>query len=202
MLALHLPLGLAAMTGSVFLDFYALRGRSLNKITKVFHVSAFASLLWALTIILGIVFHTLLSKTTSPTSYVVGVAYQDYKQIFAGPRWRKLSDAGARVQRLLWASTSTKNPAYRDVMYVEELIGPDTINTMPPETLAAFREHGAVRPSLEENVAAAVNMMAILPHFGISLDDVTTKLTAEGVSALRRALADYSPPSKRNAQPI
>ena len=109
------------------------------------------------------------------------LAYQDYKQIFAGPRWRKLSDAGARVQRLLWASTSTKNPAYRDVMYVEELIGPDTINTMPPETLAAFREHGAARPSLEENVAAAVNMMAILPHFGISLDDVTTKLTSEGV---------------------
>jgi len=109
------------------------------------------------------------------------LAYQDYKQIFAGSRWRKLSDAGARVQRLLWASTSTKNPAYRDVMYIEELIGHDTVNTMPPETLAAFRDHGAIRPSLEENVAAAENMMALLSQFGISLDDVTTKLTSEGV---------------------
>jgi len=109
------------------------------------------------------------------------LAYKDYKGIFAGPRWRKLSDAGARVQRLLWASTSTKNPAYRDVMYIEELIGPDTVNTMPPETLAAFRDHGVMRPSLEENVAAADTMMFTLSHFGISLDDVTTKLTSEGV---------------------
>jgi len=109
------------------------------------------------------------------------LAYADYKTIFAGPRWRKLHEAGARVQRLLWASTSTKNPAYRDVLYVEELIGRDTINTMPPETLAAFRDHGAVRSTLEENLAAAENMMAKLSQFGISLDEVTTKLTSEGV---------------------
>jgi transaldolase/glucose-6-phosphate isomerase len=118
------------------------------------------------------------------------LAYRDYNEIFAGPRWRKLSDSGARVQRLLWASTSTKNPAYRDVVYVEELVGRDTVNTMPPETLAAFRDHGAVRPSLEENVAAAENMMAVLSHFGISLDDVTTKLTSEGVKLFADAFDD------------
>ena len=110
------------------------------------------------------------------------LAYQDYKRIFSGSRWAKLREAGARVQRVLWASTSTKNPAYRDVLYVEELVGRDTINTMPPETLAAFRGHGTARPSLEENVAAAENMTALLSHFGISLEEVTTKLTSEGVT--------------------
>jgi transaldolase / glucose-6-phosphate isomerase len=109
------------------------------------------------------------------------LAYQDYQRFFSGPRWRKLQDSGARVQRLLWASTSTKNPSYRDVLYVEELIGADTINTMPPETMDAFREHGSVRPSLEENIAAAENVLAMLAQYGISLDEVTTKLTAEGV---------------------
>ena len=118
------------------------------------------------------------------------LAYQDYKRIFAGPRWRKLSDAGARVQRLLWASTSAKNPAYRDVVYVEELIGADTVNTLPPETLEAFRDHGAIRPSLEENIAAAENMLALLGQCGISLDAVTTKLTAEGVQLFADSFDD------------
>ena len=109
------------------------------------------------------------------------LAYQDSKRLFASERWRKLRDSGARVQRLLWASTSTKNPAYRDVLYVEELIGADTINTMPPETMDAFREHGSIRPSLEENITAAENLLAMLAQFGISLDEVTAKLTVEGV---------------------
>jgi transaldolase / glucose-6-phosphate isomerase len=118
------------------------------------------------------------------------LAYQDYKRLFAGPRWSKLRRAGARVQRLLWASTSTKNPSYSDVMYVEELIGPDTINTMPPETMDAFRDHGTLRPSLEENIAAAENQLATLGQFGISLEAVTTKLTADGVKLFAEAFDD------------
>jgi len=118
------------------------------------------------------------------------LAYQDYKGLFAGPRWEKLRAAGARVQRLLWASTSTKNPAYRDVLYVEELIGPDTVNTVPPETLDAFRDHGEVRNSLEENVDAADAALAALSRFGISLDAITTKLTTEGVQLFAEAFDD------------
>jgi len=118
------------------------------------------------------------------------LAYQDYKRLFAGPRWQKLRDAGARVQRLLWASTSTKNPVYRDVLYVEELIGRDTINTMPPETLDAFRDHGHVRESLEENIAAADAALTALSRFGISLDAVTTQLTADGVRLFADAFDD------------
>jgi transaldolase/glucose-6-phosphate isomerase len=109
------------------------------------------------------------------------LAYEDYKRIFSGARWEKLRAQGARTQRLLWASTSTKNPAYPDTLYVEELIGRDTINTMPPETMDAYRDHGRPRPSLEENIAAARHVLATLAHFGISLDEVTTKLTADGV---------------------
>jgi transaldolase/glucose-6-phosphate isomerase len=109
------------------------------------------------------------------------LAYADYKRIFSGPRWEKLRSEGARTQRLLWASTSTKNPAYPDTLYVDELIGSDTINTMPPETMEAYRDHGKPRPSLEENIAAAQHVLATLAHFGISLDDVTTKLTRDGV---------------------
>jgi transaldolase / glucose-6-phosphate isomerase len=109
------------------------------------------------------------------------LAYRDFKQLFAGARWEALRRRGARVQRLLWASTSTKNPAYRDVLYVEELIGPDTVNTMPPETMEAFRDHGTVRPRLEESVAEAERDLATLERSGISLDAVTAALTEEGV---------------------
>jgi transaldolase/glucose-6-phosphate isomerase len=118
------------------------------------------------------------------------LAYQDYKQLFAGPRWEALKQKGARVQRLLWASTSAKNPAYRDVVYVEELIGPDTVNTVPPETLDAFRDHGQVRMSLEENVETADSMLAMLDRFGIALDSVTTKLIEEGVQLFAEAFDD------------
>jgi transaldolase/glucose-6-phosphate isomerase len=130
------------------------------------------------------------------------LAYQDYKKLFAGPRWSKLANAGARVQRLLWASTGTKNPAYSDVLYVEELIGPDTVNTVPPETLDAFRDHGRVRPSLEENVAAAESVLATLGRFGIALDTVTSKLTEEGVQLFAEAFDDLlaAVESKRAAQ--
>ena len=109
------------------------------------------------------------------------LAYQRYKRLFAGARWEKLQAKGARVQRLLWASTGTKDKNYSDVLYVEELIAPDTVNTIPPPTMDAFRDHGKVRPSLEENIEQAKQTMAALERFGISIDDVTAKLVEEGV---------------------
>lgn len=109
------------------------------------------------------------------------LAYRRYKGLFSGGRWERLKARGARVQRLLWASTGTKNPDYSDVLYVEELIGGDTINTMPPATMDAFRDHGRVRPSLEEKVEEAERVMATLDRCGISIDAVTAKLTEEAV---------------------
>jgi len=109
------------------------------------------------------------------------LAYQSYKRIFAGPRWEALAAKGARRQRLLWASTSVKNPRYRDVMYVEELIGADTIDTMPVETLTAFRDHGKVRPTLEADLEGAKATLAELEAAGISLRAVTDDLIVEGI---------------------
>jgi transaldolase/glucose-6-phosphate isomerase len=109
------------------------------------------------------------------------LTYLRYQRIFSGPRWQTLAAQGAQTQRVLWASTSTKNPAYRDVMYVEELIGPDTVNTMPPATIDAFRDHGKLRNSLTEDVAGAQNVMDNLARTGISIKEVTTKLTDDGV---------------------
>jgi transaldolase len=109
------------------------------------------------------------------------LAYDSYKRIFSGPRWQALTAQGAQPQRLLWASTGVKNPNYRDVMYVEELIGPDTINTMPPETLAAFRDHGRPRATLESGVAEAKTVLDELEKAGISLDRITDELLVDGV---------------------
>ena len=109
------------------------------------------------------------------------LTYQRYQKIFSGARWEALASKGAQTQRVLWASTSTKNPAYRDVMYVEELIGPDTVDTMPPATVDAFRDHGRVRNSLTEDVAGAQKVMNDLEKAGISIKEVTTKLTTDGV---------------------
>ncbi len=109
------------------------------------------------------------------------LAYQKYKKLFAGPRWEKLKARGAMPQRLLWASTGTKNPEYRDVMYVEELIGPMTVNTMPPSTFDAFRDHGKLRNSIEENVDAASAIMANLEKVGIDINAVTDKLLVDGL---------------------
>src|SRR3984893_17265414 len=109
------------------------------------------------------------------------LAYQRYKRLFAGPRWEKLRTKGARVQRLLWASTGTKNPDYSDVLYVEELIAADTVNTLPPATMDAFRDHGKVRDSLEENIDRAEHTMATLEAAGISIDAVTATPVEEGV---------------------
>jgi transaldolase len=109
------------------------------------------------------------------------LAYQSFKRIFADPRWKALAAKGATVQRPLWGSTSTKNPAYRDVMYVEELIGPDTVNTLPPATIEAFRDHGKVALTIEKDLEAARETFRRLAEAGIDLDAVTLKLQQDGV---------------------
>jgi transaldolase / glucose-6-phosphate isomerase len=115
------------------------------------------------------------------------LAYEHYKKIFNGPRWAALASRGAQTQRVLWASTSTKNPAYSDVLYIEELIGRDTVNTIPPSTFEAFRDHGKPRASLEEDLAAARATLEALAKAGISLKEATDKLTVEGVKLFQEA---------------
>ncbi len=115
------------------------------------------------------------------------VAYEHFEKLFDGPRWEKLRKAGARTQRPLWASTSTKDPRYPDTYYVEELIGPDTVDTIPPATLAAFREHGEVRQSLDENVDLAKRQLRQLAEIGVDLDQVTHELEVEGVDAFTKS---------------
>ena len=111
------------------------------------------------------------------------LAYLEYQEIFGGPHFAALRAAGARPQRLLWASTSTKNPAYSDLLYVENLIGPDTVNTMPPATYAAFRDHGVVAATLEQGVDEALAALAALPELGIDLGAVTDQLEHDGINA-------------------
>ena len=113
--------------------------------------------------------------------------YEKYQEIFSSPRWKALAAKGAQTQRVLWASTSTKNPAYRDVLYVEELIGPDTVDTIPPATLDAFRDHGKPRQSLTEDLASAHKTMDTAPKVGISMKEVTDKLTDDGVRSFSEA---------------
>ena len=109
------------------------------------------------------------------------LAYQRYKRIFAESKWTALAEKGAKAQRLLWASTGTKNKAYSDVLYVEELIGPNTVNTMPPATMDAFRDHGVVRATIEEDVPGAEAVMAKLARSGIDIEAVAEQLVKEGV---------------------
>ena len=109
------------------------------------------------------------------------MAYQIYSEIFSSDRFKKLADKGARVQRLLWASTSTKNPDYSDVKYIESLIGRDTINTVPPETIDAYRDHGNPKSNLEQDVKEAGQIMERLPELGINIDKATQQLEDEGV---------------------
>ncbi len=117
------------------------------------------------------------------------LAYEHYREVFSGPRWGALAVAGARPQRCLWASTSTKNPAYRDVLYVEELIGPDTVNTMPVETIAAFQDHGVSRDTLTEGVDGARELLQQLAEAGVDYDDVTETLEREGVQKFSDSFA-------------
>ncbi|MGA9977803.1 MAG: transaldolase [Candidatus Sulfotelmatobacter sp.] len=131
------------------------------------------------------------------------LAYQSYQKVFSGPRWQALAAKGAQTQRVLWASTSTKNPAYRDVLYAEELIGPDTVDTMPPATIDAFRDHGRLRNSLTEDVPAAQKTMDDLAKAGISINEVTDKLTVDGVKlfadAFDKLLAAVAKSTQRKA---
>jgi transaldolase len=118
------------------------------------------------------------------------LAYQQYLEIFAGERWERLAALGARPQRCLWASTSTKNPAYRDVLYVEELIGPDTVNTMPLETIAAFQDHGEIRGDvLLEGVDEVRALLDELASAGVDYDDVVDTLETEGVQKFADSFA-------------
>jgi len=109
------------------------------------------------------------------------LTYKKYHELYGGPRWKALAAKGAQTQRLLWASTSTKNPKYRDVLYVEELIGADTVDTIPPATFDAFRDHGKLRNSLTEDVPGAAKIMENLGKAGISMKEVTDKLLLDGV---------------------
>jgi transaldolase len=115
------------------------------------------------------------------------LAYRLFTNKFSGTRWDALVKQGARVQRPLWASTSTKNPAYRDVMYVEELIGPDTVNTMPPATIDAFRDHGAVQRTVDKKLGAAEGLLKEVEAVGISIKEVTAKLLADGISSFQKS---------------
>jgi transaldolase/glucose-6-phosphate isomerase len=118
------------------------------------------------------------------------VTYKKYQELFSGPRWNALKAKGAQTQRLLWASTSTKNKAYRDVIYVEELIGADTVDTIPPATFDAFRDHGKLRPSLTENVDQAFKTMSDLEKAGISMKQITDKLLVDGIKLFADAFTE------------
>jgi transaldolase len=115
------------------------------------------------------------------------LAYRLFTQKFAGPRWEALAKQGARVQRPLWASTSTKNPAYRDVMYVEELIGPDTVDTMPPATIEAFKDHGVVARTVDKKVSVAEALLKEIEAVGISMREVTAKLLVDGIASFQKS---------------
>lgn len=115
------------------------------------------------------------------------LAYASFRETFDGPRWEALAARGARVQRPLWASTSTKDPAYPDTLYVDELIGPDTVNTLPDNTLEAFEDHGVIARTIDDDVAAARAVMAQLAEVGVDIDDVTRQLEDEGVAAFEKS---------------
>jgi len=110
-----------------------------------------------------------------------------FQNEIASPRWRNLAEKGASVQRPLWASTSTKNPAYRDVMYVEQLIGPDSVNTMPPQTIEAFRDHGVVKRTVDVGVDEAQQVIETLGREGVSIDSVTDKLLVDGIASFQKS---------------
>jgi transaldolase len=130
------------------------------------------------------------------------LAYRLFEQTFAGPRWARLAAAGARPQRPLWASTSTKNPTYPDLIYVEPLMGPHTVNTMPPQTLEALRDHGAVATRVRDGVAEAESALAALAELGINMDEVTDFLEADGVQKFIDSFADLLATLERRARDL
>jgi transaldolase / glucose-6-phosphate isomerase len=195
------------------LEAFAAKGGDLSRVASVasFFISRIDTLIDSIA-------NDKLKKTSDPAQQallkgVLGkvaiangkLTYQSYLKIFSGPRWDALAKKGAQTQRVLWASTSTKNPNYRDVLYVEELIGKDTVNTIPPATFDAFRNHGKLRESLTEDIAAAKDTMETLPKVGISMKDVTDKLTDDGVQlfadAFDQLLAAVEKSSKSQITP-
>jgi transaldolase len=121
---------------------------------------------------------------------VAKVTYAIFKELFFSPRFKRLQEKGARIQRPLWASTSTKDPAYRDVKYVEALIGPYTVNTLPPETIKAFRDHGEAQSTLEQDIQDAPKTLQSIEAAGISLEKVYQELQDEGVKAFEGSYLD------------
>ncbi|HZD64855.1 MAG TPA: transaldolase family protein, partial [Acidimicrobiales bacterium] len=115
------------------------------------------------------------------------LAYQAFRDAFSGPRWEALAARGAKVQRPLWASTSTKNPAYSDLLYVDSLIGPHTVNTMPDATIDAFLDHGTVARTVDQGVEEARRVMASLDQVGVDMADVAQRLEDEGVAAFAKS---------------
>jgi transaldolase len=129
-------------------------------------------------------------------------AYRYYQKMIESPRWKALAAKGAQSQRLLWASTSTKNPKYRDVLYIEELIGPDTVNTIPPATMDAFRDHGVLRRTLDSDLAAADKTMSDLEKAGISMKQVTGKLLDDAIKLFDDAFTQlHQVVEQKRAQP-
>ena len=129
-------------------------------------------------------------------------AYRYYQKMIETPRWKALAARGAQSQRLLWASTSTKNPKYRDVLYIEELIGPDTVNTIPPATMDAFRDHGVLRRTLDSDLAAADKTMSDLEKAGISMKQVTAKLLDDAIRLFDDAFTQlHKVVEQKRAQP-
>jgi transaldolase len=120
------------------------------------------------------------------------LAYAAYQEIFSGPRWEALAQKGARTQRCLWASTSTKNPKYRDILYAEQLIGPDTVDTMTPATIDAFLDHGQVARTVDRDVAQARAELDALEKAGISMDEVTLQLQKDGVHLFAESFDDLN----------
>ncbi len=118
------------------------------------------------------------------------LAYAAYGEIFSGPRWEALAAKGAKAQRCLWASTSTKNPAYRDVLYVEQLVGPDTVDTMPPATIDAFLDHGHVARTIDQNLDEAKAQFAAIEAAGVSIDEATAELQKDGVRLFAESFDD------------
>jgi transaldolase/glucose-6-phosphate isomerase len=130
------------------------------------------------------------------------VAYRRFQEVFGSERFKKLQAKGARVQRPLWASTGTKNEAYSDILYVQELIGPDTVNTMPPATIDAFRDHGVVRRTVDEDCDGAERALRALADAGISLDEITDELQADGVKLFADSFDKISATIMRKADEI
>jgi transaldolase len=130
------------------------------------------------------------------------VAYRRFLDVFGSARFKALAEHGAKVQRPLWASTGTKNEAYSDILYVQELIGPDTVNTMPPQTIDAFRDHGEVRRTIDEHYDDAVRVLEDLERAGISMVEITDQLQAEGVEAFSKSFATISETLERKVAAI